>query len=243
MRFLTGIIGGVCLAVLTLSVSAQEMTPEEINRIFNRQIEVQNQPLTRSLDGSSKARGVSLVTVEDIQAEAVSPESLAAIAPVQTTTAPTVETATTTPDTSTPDADTAATSNTTQVSGVVDPNKPLVYAKLDTELQINLQIKFGYDSAALDQSQKTKLSTMCTAMQTSPIEQFRIIGHTDTSGSDEYNQRLSVLRAKEVARYLVQDCGITPQRLETVGMGERFPVNTNDTKAEENRRVEFQALS
>ncbi len=243
MRFLTGCAGGVCLAFLAISASAQEMTPEEINTIFNRQIEVQNQPLTRSLDGSSSTRGVSLVTVEDIQAEAVSPESLEALAPVPPSTEPTVETATTTTDVSTLNTDSTANSDTTQVSGVADPNKPLVYAKLDTELQINLQIKFGYDSAALDQSQKTKLSTMCTAMRTSPIEQFRIIGHTDTSGSDEYNQRLSVLRAKEVARYLVQDCGIAPQRLETVGMGERFPLNTNNPRAEENRRVEFQALS
>ncbi len=238
MRFYSGCIGGICLAVLALPALGQEMTPEEINEIFNRQIEVQNQPLTRSLNGSSNARGVSLVTVEDIQAEAVSPESIEISPSAQTATLPTTETAITTQETGT-----TSTPDTTQVTSATDPNKPLVYAKLDTELQINMHIKFGYDSAALDESQKSKLSAMCTAMKTSPIDLFRIIGHTDTSGSDEYNQRLSVLRAKEVARHLVQECGIAPQRLETVGMGERFPVNSSNPRAEENRRVEFQAMS
>lgn len=243
MRFYSEYVGGICLAVLALPALGQEMTPEEINAIFNRQIEVQNQPLTRSLDGSSQARGVSLVTVEDIQAEAVSPVSIEVSTPTQPATLPTTETAIATQEISPLETDSTSTPDTTQVTSATDPNKPLVYAKLDTELQINMHIKFGYDSAALDASQKSKLSAMCTAMETSPVALFRIIGHTDTSGSDEYNQRLSVLRAKEVARHLVQECGIAPQRLETVGMGERFPVNASNPRAEENRRVEFQAMS
>jgi outer membrane protein OmpA-like peptidoglycan-associated protein len=80
-------------------------------------------------------------------------------------------------------------------------------------------------------------------MKASDIKHFRIIGHTDASGSDKYNERLSILRAKEVARHLVQECGVDATRLQTVGMGERFPLNSKDTRAEENRRVEFQALS
>ncbi len=243
MQFHSKFIGGICFAVLASPALGQEMTADEINAIFNRQIEVQNQPLTRSLDGSSKSRGVSLVTVEDIQAEAVSPVSTEVSAPAKPATLPATETSIAAQETSPSETDTPSTPTSTQVTSATDTNKPLVYAKLDAELQINMHIKFGYDSAALDRSQKSKLSTMCAAMKTSPIELFRIIGHTDTSGSDEYNQRLSVLRAKEVARHLVQDCGIAPQRLETVGMGERFPVNSNNPRAEENRRVEFQAMS
>lgn len=251
MRIFTGCASVLCLALMSHAASSQVLTPDEINTLFNLQVEVQKQPLTRSLNGQ-QTRGLSLITVDDVTAEAVDFPPVTSNA--QTLTAIDANTETS-PDL--PAASSAATSvaaaqtlapvsttvDGTDVTGVTDPNKPLVYAKLAPELQINLQIKFSFDSAALDQAEKDKLSTMCTAMGSSPIEHFRIIGHTDTSGSDAYNARLSVLRAKEVARHLVQECGINASRLETVGMGERFPVNATDPRAEENRRVEFQAMS
>lgn len=129
------------------------------------------------------------------------------------------------------------------LAGVADPNKPLVYGQFKPELQVNLHIEFGFDSAALDVSQKPKLAKMCIVLQTSPINKIRIVGHTDTKGTDEYNERLSILRAREVARHLTKECGISASRLETVGLGERFPINPDDPAADENRRVEFQALS
>lgn len=215
MRSLTTCTALFVSLLTATSLQAQTLTPDQIEDIFSRQIEVQNEPLTRSLDGSQSNRGLSLITVDNVAAEPVA---------VATTTATTSTTVTT-------------------ASPTLDPNLPLVYAKLAPELQINLNIKFSFDSAALTNGEKAKLTAMCTAMKGSDIKQFRIIGHTDTSGSDEYNERLSILRAKEVARHLVQVCGIEATRLETVGMGERFPLNSNDTRADENRRVEFQALS
>ena len=71
---------------------------------------------------------------------------------------------------------------------------------------------------------------------------FQIIGHTDSSGSAPYNERLSLLRAKEVRRYLVSTCGVAENMLRAIGMGETAPYNANDPRADENRRVEFQAL-
>ena len=195
-------------------MQAQSLSSDQIGDIFSRQVDAQKKPLTRSLGGDDATRGLSIVTVEDVVAEPVATETAA------TTTGATVATTPT-----------------------QDPNQPLVYAKLAPELQVNLNIKFDFDSAALTTKEKSKLTSMCDAMKASDIEQFRIIGHTDTSGSNDYNERLSVLRAKEVARHLVQDCGIDAGRLQTVGMGERFPINENDTRADENRRVEFQALS
>ena len=205
--------------LMATSLQAQSLTPAQIEDIFSRQIEVQNEPMSRSIDGSQSNRGLSLVTIDDVVAEPVA-EPVAGV--------PTTEVAATTVTTTPP---------------VKDPNLPLVYAKLAPELQVNLNIKFGFDSAALTNSEKAKLTAMCAAMKASDIKHFRIIGHTDTSGSDAYNERLSILRAKEVARHLVQECGIEATRLQTVGMGERFPLNSKDTRAEENRRVEFQALS
>jgi outer membrane protein OmpA-like peptidoglycan-associated protein len=67
-----------------------------------------------------------------------------------------------------------------------------------------------------------------------------VAGHTDSVGSDTYNQRLSEQRASSVAGYL-QSRGLTNQRLQINGFGESRPVDSNDTEAgrANNRRVEI----
>jgi outer membrane protein OmpA-like peptidoglycan-associated protein len=121
--------------------------------------------------------------------------------------------------------------------------QPDVYGVLPQDIQVNLNIRFGFDSAAIADDQLPVLTQMCTVMKASDINLFRIVGHTDASGSDDYNEQLSALRAQEVARWLVSDCGIDGSRIETLGLGERVLKNPSDPRAEENRRVEFQALS
>jgi outer membrane protein OmpA-like peptidoglycan-associated protein len=120
---------------------------------------------------------------------------------------------------------------------------PLQAVSMPQDTQINLQIKFDFDSAALKPAEQARLAPMCEAMKTSDVQVLRIVGHTDSSGSDAYNEALSRLRAEEVARYLVESCGIDPSRLQTMGLGERMPMNPDDPAGDENRRVEFQALS
>ena len=68
-----------------------------------------------------------------------------------------------------------------------------------------------------------------------------VIGHTDSTGSKEYNQNLSVQRALSVADYLASK-GVAEQRLAASGYGEAFPIATNNTEAgrAQNRRVEIQ---
>lgn len=146
------------------------------------------------------------------------------------------------------DAAAPASAATVSAQVATDPNKPLVatpvvFGQLDPELQVNLRISFGFDSAALAQAEKPKLDKMCQVLKQSDINMVRIVGHTDTSGSADYNERLSTLRAQEVARHLIDSCGIDAGRLQTIGMGERFPANKENSRADENRRVEFQALS
>lgn len=120
--------------------------------------------------------------------------------------------------------------NTTQVS-------------FDPSISVDVQIEFEFDSAAISSSQQPALDQICRVMtQASNIGLFRIVGHTDSSGSNAYNERLSTLRAEEVGRHLVDNCGISPTRLEMVGYGERFLAMPNDPEAAGNRRVEFQAL-
>lgn len=67
-----------------------------------------------------------------------------------------------------------------------------------------------------------------------------VAGHTDSTGSDDYNQALSERRAASVAQYL-QAQGVNSQRLITVGLGERMPVadNATDSGRQANRRVEI----
>jgi outer membrane protein OmpA-like peptidoglycan-associated protein len=120
---------------------------------------------------------------------------------------------------------------------------PVVFGKLAPEMQVNAFITFDFDSAALRPDQAPKLAQLCSVMKSSDIALFRIVGHTDASGKDDYNERLSRLRAEEVQRHLVETCGIDPARLEAIGVGERFLFNEDDPRAGENRRVEFQALS
>lgn len=114
---------------------------------------------------------------------------------------------------------------------------------LDPSAQVNFQIKFAFDSAALETGEADKLTTLCEVIKASDIPTFNIIGHTDASGSDTYNQNLSLLRAEEVKRHLVDDCGVPPEKLIAQGVGEAFPLDPNDPRADVNRRVEFQVGS
>lgn len=70
---------------------------------------------------------------------------------------------------------------------------------------------------------------------------FLIEGHTDSTGSDKINLPLSDARAKSVERYFVENAGIAPERLQTVGYGPRIPLATNATEGGKqiNRRVEI----
>lgn len=123
------------------------------------------------------------------------------------------------------------------------PNaRPYGHIELDPDAQININIVFDYDSAALRADQRGKLVNLCTALKDTVMETFRIIGHTDAHGPPYYNEKLSRSRAAEVKRYLVSDCGLPAPKLEVLGVGEAYPLEGRDPYAEENRRVEFQLL-
>lgn len=116
------------------------------------------------------------------------------------------------------------------------------YTPVDRQTQINVQISFDFDSAALREDQAPKLANMCESMKLMDGTVFQIIGHTDSAGSAAYNERLSLLRAQEVRRHLISSCGLPETMLKAIGMGETAPYNQGNPRADENRRVEFQAL-
>lgn len=119
----------------------------------------------------------------------------------------------------------------------------VTYAEIPEDEQVNIAIGFDFDSAALRDDQKPKLVALCNVMKEADIPVFRIVGHTDSSGSAQYNEKLSLLRAEEVKRHLASDCGIAEDRMQAVGVGAQFPFDAANPRGDVNRRVEFQALS
>jgi outer membrane protein OmpA-like peptidoglycan-associated protein len=69
---------------------------------------------------------------------------------------------------------------------------------------------------------------------------LQVEGHTDSIGSDDYNQQLSEARAEAVRQYLIQQ-GIAAPQITARGMGKTEPIATNDTPEgrQQNRRVEL----
>jgi len=101
-------------------------------------------------------------------------------------------------------------------------------------------ILFGYDSSTLQSEAKANISKLADILKKYPDSNILITGHTDSDGSENYNQTLSEQRAKAVSDYTMYK-GISSSRLSTVGLGETEPVASNDTAdgKQLNRRVEI----
>jgi outer membrane protein OmpA-like peptidoglycan-associated protein len=101
-------------------------------------------------------------------------------------------------------------------------------------------IMFDVDSYALKASTKANLDKMAETMKEYDKTEIIVMGHTDATGSDEHNQKLSENRAASVSRFLQQN-GITAKRVTTKGFGEQKPVASNNSVSgrEQNRRVEI----
>jgi outer membrane protein OmpA-like peptidoglycan-associated protein len=102
------------------------------------------------------------------------------------------------------------------------------------------KVLFGYDRSDLNATAKTNLDKLKNILVKYPETNITVIGHTDSKGSDSYNQTLSESRATAVTNYASQN-GIDKARLTAIGKGESDPIATNDTEegSASNRRVEF----
>jgi outer membrane protein OmpA-like peptidoglycan-associated protein len=100
-------------------------------------------------------------------------------------------------------------------------------------------ILFDVDRSELRSASRANLQELANNLRDYPRTDVLIIGHTDATGPDAYNQTLSERRAQSAASYLEQ-LGVAGERVSTRGMGENDPVATNDTAEgrQLNRRVE-----
>ena len=102
---------------------------------------------------------------------------------------------------------------------------------------------FNFDKSVLKPEGKAKLDDLVEKIKGINLEVIIAVGHTDSVGSDAYNQKLSIRRSEAVKAYLVSK-GIEKNRVYTEGKGEKQPVADNKTAEgrAKNRRVEIEVV-
>ena len=107
-------------------------------------------------------------------------------------------------------------------------------------ITLNGNVLFAYNQSELMPQARSELDSLMAKLQNADVASIKVIGHTDSQGSDAYNQKLSERRASSVAAYLLSQ-GLAPNKLTSEGRGESQPVADNDTEEgrAQNRRVEL----
>lgn len=112
----------------------------------------------------------------------------------------------------------------------------------DNQLKLNVPGDLSFDTGRADikPNMRPILDQFASGLSGQPNTEVRIIGHTDSTGSDDLNNRLSLDRAEATRQYLAAR-GVDPRRIVVAGVGEREPVADNSTDAgrARNRRVEI----
>ena len=111
----------------------------------------------------------------------------------------------------------------------------------DNQLKLNVPSDLSFDTGRADikPNMRPILDQFANGLAGQPNTEVRIIGHTDSTGGDELNNRLSLERAQATKNYLVSR-GVSANQIQVAGRGEHEPVadNTSDTGRSRNRRVE-----
>lgn len=103
-------------------------------------------------------------------------------------------------------------------------------------------VHFEFDKAMLTAEAKSIMETAAETLRRNPYVKVEIVGHTDSIGTDSYNQKLSEARARAVSDFL-ESLGISSERIHDSGRGETAPVADNGSREgrRANRRVELTA--
>lgn len=120
------------------------------------------------------------------------------------------------------------------------PNAEVIREGEGIIVKFDSGILFDVDQAELKPAARTNIQKLATSLKNNPETDILIVGHTDNTGADPYNMRLSNRRANSVKSYAVAQ-GIALNRLKTEGRGETEPIaeNSTETGRSDNRRVEI----
>jgi len=126
---------------------------------------------------------------------------------------------------------------------VLVPKPAPVVTKVKDDAPVAFRGFFDTNKSLLKDEAKTKLNDYSEYMERNTNTSVKVSGHTDSTGTEAYNQGLSERRANAVKTYL-ESKGIDGQRIQTEGFGETQPLATNRTKEgrAENRRVELEII-
>ncbi|WP_043307352.1 OmpA family protein [Pseudomonas sp. ML96] len=107
-------------------------------------------------------------------------------------------------------------------------------------VRVELDVKFDFDKSKVKEESYGDIKNLADFMNQYPQTSTTVEGHTDSVGTDAYNQKLSERRANAVREVLVNQYGVGADRVGSVGYGESRPVADNATEAGRavNRRVE-----
>ncbi len=124
----------------------------------------------------------------------------------------------------------------------------LIAAQKETEKRLSevgqfdqkavVRVFFATGSSKINEQGKQDLQSIAAQGASIPGALFRIVGHTDSTGNPEVNQRLSSQRASAVTAYLLQNCGVPPNKImSSTGLGQDVPMDSGDMGNAQNRRV------
>ncbi|WP_231460494.1 MULTISPECIES: OmpA family protein [unclassified Pedobacter] len=120
------------------------------------------------------------------------------------------------------------------------PNAEVIREGEGIIVKFDSGILFDFDKTALKDAAKANVQSLAASLNQYPDTDIKVIGHTDSRGTEQYNQGLSERRAAAVKAYAVSQ-GVPSSRLVTIGKGFAEPIADNETDAGRaaNRRVEI----
>jgi len=120
-------------------------------------------------------------------------------------------------------------------------NRQPLFAQLNTMAQLTIAIEFDLNSARIKPKSYRAIGLLADALYHPALYGycFLIVGHTDVTGRREYNLRLSERRARAIQAALANPFGISPRRVDEVGLGEEQLLDPRHPKSGVNRRVQL----
>lgn len=117
--------------------------------------------------------------------------------------------------------------------------------QLAVSQNFTIAVQFEKNTANFSGSEYARLNELVKALQSNSQSAVIIEGHTSTDGNSDYNQKLGLLRANAVAKWLIQSAGLDSSRVVTVSYGDSMPKVAGSTEAahEQNRRIEAKLVA